>query len=67
MDIAYARIPIRRIKINPLNTRTHSRKQIERLQASMKAAGFLAPIIADEEQRDDRRSTGVDFGDHLRE
>jgi len=41
-------MPINRIKTNPKNCRTHSKKQIRKIAASVDAFGFVAPVIVDE-------------------
>jgi DNA modification methylase len=41
-------LPIRDLKPNPKNVRTHSRRQIGAIAKSIKQAGFITPIIADE-------------------
>jgi DNA modification methylase len=41
-------VPIKRIRINPQNARTHSRKQVRDIAACMKACGFGAPLLVDE-------------------
>jgi ParB-like nuclease family protein len=40
--------PIATIRPNPKNTRTHSRKQIRQIAASIRKFGFLNPLIVDE-------------------
>ena len=39
----------RRLRSNPQNVRTHSRKQIEQIAGSIRQFGFRSPIIADED------------------
>jgi DNA modification methylase len=41
-------LPIDELKPNPRNARTHSRKQIRKIAASIKEFGFLNPILADD-------------------
>ena len=41
--------PIARIRPNPKNARTHSRKQIRQIAASIRKFGFLNPLIVDDE------------------
>src|SRR5258708_38396882 len=41
-------IPIGSLHPNPRNSRTHSKKQIKLIAASIKQFGFLNPIIVDE-------------------
>lgn len=42
-------VPITKLKPNPLNARTHSKKQIKQIAASIKAFGFRFPILADDD------------------
>ncbi|MBR2118128.1 MAG: ParB N-terminal domain-containing protein [Afipia sp.] len=42
-------VPINKLKPNPLNARTHSKKQIKQIAASIKAFGFRFPILADDD------------------
>lgn len=39
-------VPIDSLKPNPLNARTHSKRQIRQIAASIRAFGFLNPILA---------------------
>ena len=39
--------PTATIRPNPKNARTHSRKQIRQIAASMRKFGFLNPLIID--------------------
>ena len=41
-------IPIGSLRPNPRNSRTHSKKQIKLIAASIRQFGFLNPIIVDE-------------------
>jgi DNA modification methylase len=41
-------VPIDQIKPHPRNARTHSKKQIRQIAASIRAVGFAAPILIDE-------------------
>jgi DNA modification methylase len=41
--------PIARIRPNPKNPRTHSKKQIKQIAASIRKFGFLNPLIVDDE------------------
>jgi DNA modification methylase len=41
-------VPIDQIKPHPRNARTHSKKQIRQIAASMRAVGFAAPVLIDE-------------------
>src|SRR5436309_13538 len=40
--------PLDRLHPNPKNARTHSARQITKIAASIRAFGFLSPIVADE-------------------
>jgi len=42
------RVPIGTLRPNPLNPRTHSKKQIRQIGASIRKFGFLNPVIVDE-------------------
>jgi DNA modification methylase len=42
-------VPIARIKTNPKNARTHSKKQIRKIAASVREFGFAAPVLIDEQ------------------
>ncbi|MGC2223958.1 MAG: DNA methyltransferase [Methylocella sp.] len=41
-------IPIGALRRNPRNARTHSKKQIRQIAASIRSAGFLNPVIVDD-------------------
>jgi DNA modification methylase len=41
-------VPIESIRPNPKNSRTHSRKQIRQIAASIRKFGFLNPLIVDD-------------------
>lgn len=41
-------IPIASLRPRPGNAKTHSKKQLKQIAASIKAFGFLTPIVADE-------------------
>ena len=41
-------IPICALRRNPRNARTHSKKQIRQIAASIRSAGFLNPVIVDD-------------------
>ena len=41
-------LPITRLKLNPSNVRTHSKKQIRQLADSIKTFGFTQPVLVDE-------------------
>jgi DNA modification methylase len=40
-------VPIGRLRPNPRNPRTHSKKQIKQIAASIRAFGFLNPVMVD--------------------
>jgi ParB-like chromosome segregation protein Spo0J len=42
-------VPIGRLRPNPRNPRTHSKKQIRQIGASIRKLGFLNPLIVDSE------------------
>jgi DNA modification methylase len=42
-------VPIARIKTNPKNARTHSKRQIRKIAASMREFGFATPVLIDEQ------------------
>jgi DNA modification methylase len=48
MTYTYKIVPIDQIQSNPRNTRTHSKKQIRQIAASISAIGFAAPVLIDE-------------------
>jgi len=41
--------PIETLRPNPKNARTHSKKQIRRIAASIREFGFLNPLLADDD------------------
>jgi ParB-like chromosome segregation protein Spo0J len=41
-------VPIGQIKPNPKNARTHPKKQVRQIAASMEKFGFVNPILTDE-------------------
>ena len=41
-------VPIGALRLNPRNARTHSRKQINQIAASIKKFGFLNPVLVDD-------------------
>ena len=49
MHPTHVMIPINRIKANPKNARTHSKRQIRKIAASMREFGFAAPVLIDEQ------------------
>jgi hypothetical protein len=48
MAYTYALIRIDQIRPHPNNARTHSKKQIRQIAASIRAVGFAAPVLVDE-------------------
>jgi ParB-like nuclease domain len=48
MSSTYKVVPIDQIRANPRNTRTHSKRQIKQVAASMRSVGFAAPVLIDE-------------------
>jgi ParB-like chromosome segregation protein Spo0J len=47
--LSIEQVSIRRLRPNPRNPRTHSKKQIRQIGASIRKLGFLNPIIIDSE------------------
>jgi DNA modification methylase len=45
-----AHVPIDALVVNPRNARKHSKEQLHRLAACIKAHGFLVPVLIDESQ-----------------
>ena len=43
-------VPIGSLRSNPRNARTHSKKQIRQIAASIRKFGFLNPVIIDEDK-----------------
>ena len=39
-------VPTRKLKANPNNVRTHSRRQIEKIAGAIRQLGFIVPIVA---------------------
>jgi hypothetical protein len=48
MSYRYANLPIEQVRANAKNTRTHSKKQIRQIAASIRELGFAAPVLVDE-------------------
>ena len=48
MSYTYTNVPIDQIAPHPRNARTHSKKQIRQIAASIRAVGFAAPVLIDE-------------------
>src|SRR6266567_9584474 len=47
-ELAIEHWPLDRLHPNPKNARTHSTRQITKIAASIRAFGFLSPIVADD-------------------
>jgi ParB-like chromosome segregation protein Spo0J len=41
--------PLKDLKVNPRNARSHSKKQVQQIAASIKEFDFLVPILVDED------------------
>ena len=48
MSYTHMIVPIDQIRPHPRNARTHSKKQIRQIAASIRAVGFAAPVLIDE-------------------
>ncbi len=48
MSCRYTNLPIGQIYPNAKNTRTHSKKQVRQIAASIRELGFAAPVLVDE-------------------
>ena len=48
MTYTHMVVPIGQVKPHPSNARTHSKKQVRQIAASIRALGFAAPILIDE-------------------
>ena len=48
MAYTYALVPIDQIRPHPNNARTHSKRQIRQIAASIDALGYAAPVLVDE-------------------
>jgi DNA modification methylase len=48
MSHTHTLVPIDHIRPHPRNARTHSKKQIRQIAASIRAVGFAAPVLIDE-------------------
>jgi DNA modification methylase len=48
MSYTYTNVPIDQIAPHPRNARTHAKKQIRQIAASIRAVGFAAPVLIDE-------------------
>jgi DNA modification methylase len=48
MPYRHSNLPIEQIRPNAQNSRTHSKKQIGRIAASIRELGFAAPVLVDE-------------------
>ncbi len=49
--LAVEQVPAAKLELNPCNSRTHSKKQIQQIAASMREFGFTSPILIDEANR----------------
>ncbi len=47
--LTYEHIATRQIRLNPRNARTHGRRQIQQIKASIQAFGFTNPVLVDED------------------
>ena len=50
-DPAIELIPVAKLRPDPRNARTHSRRQVRQLAASIREFGFTSPVLIDENQR----------------
>jgi ParB-like chromosome segregation protein Spo0J len=48
MERVYRMMPVGELRPNPRNSRTHSKKQIRTIAKSIRACGFAAPVLIDE-------------------
>jgi hypothetical protein len=48
MTYTHMVVPIDQVKPHPSNARTHSKRQVRQIAASIRALGFAAPILIDE-------------------
>jgi ParB-like chromosome segregation protein Spo0J len=48
MSSTYTTLALDKVRPNAKNTRTHSKKQIRQIAASIRDLGFAAPILVDE-------------------
>jgi ParB-like chromosome segregation protein Spo0J len=48
MSHTHTIVSIDQIRPHPRNARTHSKKQIRQIAASIRAVGFAAPVLVDE-------------------
>jgi ParB-like chromosome segregation protein Spo0J len=46
-ELTITYLPIVKLEANPHNSRTHSRRQIRQIAASIKAVGFTNPVLVD--------------------
>jgi ParB/Sulfiredoxin domain len=51
MPYTHMVVPIDQIRPHPRNARTHSKKQVRQIAASIRALGFAAPILIDEKKK----------------
>lgn len=47
LNLAIEYVPVGELRAYPRNARTHSKRQIEQMAESMRAFGFLSPVVAD--------------------
>ena len=47
IELKLERAPIAALKVNPANARTHSKKQIRQIAASIRRFGFTSPVLVD--------------------
>jgi ParB-like chromosome segregation protein Spo0J len=50
MSYTHTIVPIDQIRPHPRNARTHSKKQIQQIAVSIRALGFAAPVLIDEDK-----------------
>ena len=48
MAYTHTVVPIDQVRPHPRNPRTHTKKQIRQIAASIRAVGFAAPVLIDE-------------------
>ncbi len=48
MAYTYTLVPVDRVRPHPNNARTHSKKQVRQIAASIRAVGYAAPVLIDE-------------------
>ena len=50
MAYTHTVVPIDQVRPHPRNPRTHTKKQIRQIAASIRAVGFAAPVLIDEDK-----------------